>query len=505
MPVQPAKRRLPSGRFRLVVLCAVAATLAGLVALLSGNVTRSADPDPDSGFVAPRTYHVKPPGGRKRPERDKPIHIAYARGDRAGEKTGRLTMDVSDAGETLRLKQFGSGCSSFGGGVRVECKVGASYDSWADWAGALPYAAPGSKAGDSGELRLRYRAPDGHMATRTTTVVVGGPILEVRHPETLTGVRPGAVTGWDLAVRNTGETTAHGVALLVATDGELTMTQHFANCRYPGADAPPRTAYCTFPDLRLRPGRTAVFSPGLRLRTPHVLDHGSLRQSAWPLDLGPYQDVLVPDGGEPGDGPPLHARTRSGGSGPWSDEREAWTEVSTDNPADYAAIGARVRVAPGGEREVRVGGRTEGPGDPGQGGAYDLVFTVPRGAEVVQEPMEEIDEDVVQPVCRHKGTVYSCPLRVHDPGAEETFAFTLRFGDRAGDGAVRLRERKDSAPPEDPDTTDHTAAVTVDLDARYASSPAASGHGLAWSILGGLAAGAFAGALLLRRRRRQRR
>ncbi|MBA2945645.1 hypothetical protein [Streptomyces himalayensis] len=506
MPEQPTDRPvLLSGRRRAVVRCTVALVLAVLAAPLPGSVTASAEPTPDSGLVAPRTYHVKPPGGRKRPERDKRIHIQYRRGgsEGVGAKTGRLTMDVSGSKETLRLKQFGNGCSSTGG-VTVVCEVGASYNSWADWAGALPYAAPGSKAGDRGELHLRYRAPDGHVSTATTTVVVGGPILEVRRPKTIAGVRPSAETGLDLAVRNTGETTADGVALMVEAGSELTLTQRFANCRYTEGDDAPRNAYCTFPDLRLRPGQTVVFSPGLRIRTPRTLDHGSLRQSAWPLDLGPYEDVRVPDGGKPGDGPPLRTQVRSGGSGQWSDEREAWTEVRTDNPADYAAIGAHVRAAPGEKQEVRVGARTDGPGDPGQGGAYDLVFTVPRGAEVLKEPMEEIDEDVFEPSCRHQDNVYTCPLRVHEPGSEETLPFTLRFGKDAGDGAVRLKERKGDEPPEDPDTSDHTAAVTVDLDAAYASSTA-SGHHVAWGVTGALAAFVVAyGGLLLWRRRQQR-
>ncbi|GAA2325057.1 hypothetical protein OKJ48_00820 [Streptomyces kunmingensis] len=506
MPAQPT--HLPvllSGRRRALLRCAVAAALAALAALLPGSVTASAEPAPESGLVAPSTYHVKPPGGRKRPERDKRLHIRYTRGESegVGEKTGRLTMDVSGAKETLRLKQFGSGCSSTGG-VRVVCKVGASYNSWADWAGALPYAAPGSKAGDRGELRMRYEAPDGHVSTATTTVVVGGPILEVRSPETVTGVRPGAETVLDLAVRNSGETTADGVALMIGGVSELTLTQRFSNCRYTGDDDAPQTAYCTFPDLRLRPGQTVVFSPGLRLRTHETLDHGSLYQTAWPLDVGPYHDVLVPDGGTAGDGPPLRPQVRSGGSGQWSDEREAWAEVRTDNPADYAAIGAHVRAAPGGEQEVRVGARADGPGDPGQGGAYNLVFTVPRGAEVVKEPMEELDEDVHEPTCRRRGAVYTCPLRVHEPGTEETLPFTLKFGENAGDGSVRLTKRKDDEPPADPDTTDHTAAVTVDLDVKYASTTA-SGHGLAWSVTGGLAAVVVGGGGLLLWRRRQQR
>ncbi|MFI6874103.1 hypothetical protein ACIBL6_11740 [Streptomyces sp. NPDC050400] len=486
----------------------VAVLAAGALAVLTLMEFR-AGPAPGERPVltAPGTYHVKPPGGRKRPERDKRLHIRYAPDDpdavgEVGPKSGHLTMDVSAAKDVLRLKKFGSGCTNTADLV-VVCDVGTWYDSWAGWSGALPYAAPGSKAGDSGRLRMTYEAPDGHVATATTRVVVGGPILEVRAPKVVDGIRPGAETSMDLAVRNTGETTAHGIALLLTVDNELPLSQHFANCRYSGADRGAQTAYCTFPDLRLPPGRTVVFGPGLRMRTPKVIDHADLRQSAWPLDLGPYEAVRMTSPGPAGDGPRLEPVVRAGGRGAWSDDAEVWTMVHTDNPADYAAIGDRVAGAPGDVRDVRIGARNDGPGDPGQGGAFDLVFTPPRGSTVVKEPMQEIDDDVFEPLCRHKGDTYTCPSTAHEPGEERTLTFTLRLAAGDGDGLVRLKPR--GAPDErtaDPDPSDNTARVVV-VPAE-AAPPAARSDTLAWTVGAVALAGVTAvGALLLRRRARR--
>ncbi|WP_431775332.1 hypothetical protein [Streptomyces cucumeris] len=502
MPDQPTKReRGGVGRFYADVVVLVLGVLAGLLPTgATPSAFAASDATPE--LVAPRTYHVKPPGGRKRPDRDKRLHISYdrGRGGKQGPQTGRLTMDVSHAKDILRLKKFGHGCTSIGG-LTVVCKVGARYDSWTDWAGALPCAASGSEPGDTGELRMRYQAPDGSVSTATTRVVVGGPILEVRRPEVIDGVRPGADTEMDLTVRNSGETPAHGVALQFTVDSELPLKQKFANCRYSGGDSQ-QTAYCTFPDLRLRPGQTAVFTPGLRMRAPKILNHADLHQSAWPVDLGPYEDVHVPTGDRPGHGPELEPQLRSGGKGQWSDEADVWTEVRTDIPANYAAIGDRVRGSAGDKREVKVGARNDGPGDLGDGGTFDLVFTLPKGAEVLKEPMEEIDDDAYEPVCRREQDTYTCPLSVHQPGEAKTLPFTLRLGTGAA-GTVWLKERSPGEHPEDPDRSDNTARVTVDPAVHTAS--ASHGHPLAWAIGSGAAVLAAAGAMLLLRRKRRNR
>ncbi|MDT0412201.1 MULTISPECIES: hypothetical protein [Streptomyces] len=484
MPVRPHAPRTRG------VLLALAACLTGVVPLGTAPAA-AAEPH----LTAPATYHIAPPGGPKRPARDKRLHVSYDGDAVAGRKTGRLIMDVSGAADVLRLKKFGNGCS--GDRTRIVCAVGASYNSWADWAGALPYAAPGSKAGDAGDLRMRYEAPGGKVSEATTRVVVGGPVLEIRRPEKVAHLRPGARTPFAFVVRNAGETPAHGLGLTYTTDAMTPTTERFSNCRYHAA-----TAVCRFPALDLASGESVDLAPGLDLRAPKTETAGSLYQSAWPLDLGPYEGVVVPDEGEPGKGPALRPEPGKGTTGTWSDEDTAWTHFSVDNPSDYAAVGTRVPGGAGEERDVRIGATNNGPGDPGQNSPVEIRFTPPQGARVLKEPMEELDEDYFEPLCTHdKAGVYTCPLTVHEPGDTQRLAFRLRLGTASGDGSVRLRGRGGKEYPADPEPANDKAAVTV-----MGAGPGASGesHAAAWWAGGG-AAVVVAGALVLWARGRRSR
>ncbi|WP_431038735.1 hypothetical protein ACQYWQ_28840 [Streptomyces sp. P6-2-1] len=477
------------------VLLALAACLTGVVPL---GTTPAAAADPH--LTAPATYHVAPPGGRKRPARDKRLHVRYDVDAVAGKRTGRLIMDVRGAEDVLRLKKFGNGCSGDSG--RIVCAVGASYNSWADWAGALPYAAPGSRAGDAGDLHLRFEAPGGRVSEATTRVVVGGPILEIRRPEKVAHLRPGARTHFAFVVRNAGETPAHGLGLTYTTDTMTPETERFSNCRYHDT-----TAVCRFPSLDLAAGESVDLAPGLDLRAPKVETGGSLHQSAWPLDLGPYDGVVVPDRTEPGKGPALRPEpgtASTAATGTWSDEATAWTQFSVDNPSDYAALGARTSGSGGEERDISVGATNKGPGDPGGNPAVALRFTPPKGARVLKEPMEELDEDYFEPLCTHdKAGVYTCPLAVHEPGDTQHLTFRLRLGPVPAEGSVRLRGRDGKEYPGDPEPANDTARV-VALAGEGADSPGGSGNHAAWWAGGG-AAVVVAGALALWARGRRSR
>ncbi|MFJ4439417.1 hypothetical protein [Streptomyces sp. NPDC088923] len=486
MPVRPHTPRTRGA------LLALAACLAGVVPL---TTTPAAAADPH--LSAPATYHVAPPGGPKRPARDKRLHVLYDADVATGEKSGRLIMDVRGAEKVLHLKKFGNGCS--GDGTRIVCAVGASYNSWADWAGALPYAAPGSTAGDTGDLHLRYEAPGGRVSEATTRVVVGGPVLEIRRPEQVTHLRPGARTHFALVVRNAGETPAHGLGLTYTTDTVTSVTERFSNCRYHGT-----TATCRFPSLDLAPGESVDLAPGLDLRAPEVETGGGLHQSAWPLDLGPYDGVVVPERGEPGKGPALRPQPGTGTTGTWSREATAWTRFSVDNPSDYAAVGARVRGHEGEERDVRVGAANKGPGDPGGYPSVKVEFTPPKGSRVLKEPMEELDEDYFEPLCEHDRTgVYTCPLTVHEPGDTQLLTFRLRLGALPAEGSVRLRGKDGEEYPADPEPANDTARVA----AEAGEGPRASGGGQAagWGTAGGVVVVLAGAAFLVRARRRRSR
>ncbi|WP_372350044.1 hypothetical protein [Streptomyces sp. KL116D] len=296
-------------------------------------------------------------------------------------------MDVRASKDVLRLKKFGSGCTNTADLV-VVCDVGTRYDSWAGWSGALPYAAPGSKAGDTGRLRMTYEAPDGHVATATTRVVVGGPILEVRAPKVVGGIRPGAETSMDSGGAQHGRD--HRPRRRPAADRRQRAAAVTALRELPlqRADRGAQTAYCTFPDLRSPPGRTVVFGPGLRMRTP--------RSSTTPICAsrpGRSTSARVRSRAhdEPGTGrrrsPARTGECARAAGGAWSDDAEVWTMVHTDNPADYAAIGDRGGRA--GRRARRADRRAQRrPGRPRPGRRLRPRLHPPRGSTVVKEPMQ---------------------------------------------------------------------------------------------------------------------
>ncbi|NEA42154.1 hypothetical protein [Streptomyces sp. SID11385] len=471
------------------VLLALAACLTGVVPLGTAPAA-AAEPH----LTAPATYHVAPPGGPKRPARDKRLHVYYDADTVAGEKSGRLIMDVRGAEKVLYLKKFGNGCA--GDRTRIVCAVGASYNSWGDWAGALPHAAPGSEAGDAGDLHLRYEAPDGRVSEATTHVVVGGPVLEIRRAEEVTHLRPGARTRVALVVRNAGETPAHGLGFTYTTS-TMTPAEGFSNCRYRRT-----TAVCRFPSLDLAPGESVALAPGLDLRAPEVRTEGSLQLSAWPLDLGPYDGVVVPERGEPGKGPALRPEPGTGTTGTWSREATAWTRFSVDNPSDFAAVGARLRGHGGEEHDIRVGATNKGPGDPGGYPSVKIEFTPPKGSRVLKEPMEELDEDYFEPLCTHdKAGVYTCPLTVHEPGDTQLLTFRVRLGTLPAEGSVRLRGKDGKEYPADPEPADDTARVAAVVGEE--PRPGDGGHAAVWGAAGG-AVVVLAGAVYLVRARGRR-
>ncbi|WP_234010304.1 hypothetical protein [Streptomyces sp. SPB074] len=132
----------------------------------------------------------------------------------------------------------------------------------------------------------------------------------------------------------------------------------------------------------------------------------------------------------------------------------------------------------------------------------ELRFTPPEGARVLKEPMEELDEDYFEPLCKHdKAGVYTCPLTAHEPGDTQHLAFRLRLGEESGDGSVRLRGRDGKEYPADPDPANDTADVTLSGKVPGTSG---GGHAAAWWAGGGAVA-VLAGALALWARGRRAR
>ncbi|NDZ78822.1 hypothetical protein G3I19_09845 [Streptomyces sp. SID10853] len=499
----------------------VLALLAGVLALLGSGVlpptAALADEGSDApGLTAPASFRVAPYGGKPRPDREKHILISYDRGVPRGEENGStLTMDVTDSSDVLRLKEYGNGCS--GTDLRVVCHVGEAYDSWTDWAGALPRAAPASKPGDTGELHVSFRDARGDVSRVTTRVEVGGPVLALREQDTLR-VASGKEHAVALGVRNTGELPADGFTVTATVDEGLAPVRRSRSCDYLSHGGA-TIVLCRFPGVRLEPGDEAHVDDWLVLGASRSLMYSSFRATVALLGSGADNGGLdgssrstaepTPSGtSRRGTGATLVPRVGGarGGSGKYSEAKDVWTKVRIANHPDYALL-SELSAADGGGRRLTVGLRNDGAGDPhgaNGGGGATLVLTLPEGTDVRKEPMEEIDEDEFEPVCRHHESTYTCPLNAAAPGGSSTLDFEVRKGKggAAGSGLAKaaLRIGDTEADHADPDAANNTG--TFDPFGPV-SDEAGSGPGtvlVVGCVLGGCVV--LAGSAVLWRRKR---
>ncbi|MFE1802729.1 hypothetical protein ACFW9L_42080 [Streptomyces sp. NPDC059517] len=447
-------RRPAAVRLALVMLL----TLGGLTGC--GTL---ADTGKKSSIAVPDLFYLRPHGDDSGPERKMPFHVqaedVQAKRDFSAQDH-RLTVDVTGSGRAVRLKisdirKKNPRCS--GSATRVVCKVSGVYNSWSDLDRVYPYAAPGGKAGDSETVRFRFSTKQGRTLTARTRVVVGEPVVKVRTTKLFEDVGPGSVLRAPLVVRNTGEVPVRGVGLMLAVGSGLSFEDRHGNCRYPGAQKG-TLAVCEFPGLRIPAGKAVVLHPDLTLDVATTQLYTSFSQQAWALDMGPAQHSVVPEGGDPGDGPRLTAATAKGPDleGTFAGG-DVGSEVQVDTHADFEVLPVEVSGARGTERSVRLKVRNNGPATPG---STRLLFTPPPGAIVVGQPEEAIDEDVYEPSCELDKGTYSCPVRSGlAAGESSTFEFTLRLGG-PGEGRVRVIDTADTD-RRDPDPANDTAPVTV--------------------------------------------
>lgn len=445
-------------RRRVGVLCLA-------LGLVGGGVACDAGIGASGGvrLTVPEVFYLRPPGDRA--GRPGPVTLdvrvagASAATDDDPTRHGSVTVDARGLESVVTLRKNGSRCT--GGPAKVTCSTGPA-GIWSNDNQVKPVAAEGSKVGDTGTIRYRLTTADGTVRTARTRVVVGEPVLEMRRPDRITGVAPGGTVTFPLVVRNTGEVAADGVAVAFDTSG-MPHRQRYRNCRY-AASHQGHTAVCSFPDLRIRPGEMVAFTPAPRFEAPQKQLSSSVRQSTWPLVLGPPADAGWPPDGAPGDGAALTARdiTRPpAGPATFSARDVVWTDVDMAVHADFAAVGATVHGSRDSEQRISVGARNGGPGELGAGRTVTVEFTVPLGSLVVKQPTHRTDEDTYGPLCRHgfdadDRDVYTCEVDAMGAGRTHTLDFTLRLHD-SGTGRVRVR----SAAGVDGRSANDTARVTV--------------------------------------------
>ncbi|MEV0224435.1 hypothetical protein [Streptomyces sp. NPDC050704] len=444
----------------------VAVCLA-LVTLLGGLAGCGADAGAGVGkkswIAVPDLFYLRPPGDRSGPTDKVPFHVeaedVKAR-SRFGTQDHRLTVDVVGSERTVRLKisdirKKNPRCAGIA--TRVVCRVSGAYNSWSDIDRVYPFAAPGSKPGDSGTVRFRFTTQQGKTLSARTRVVVGEPVVKVRTTKVFEDVGPGSVLRTPLVVRNTGEVPVRGVGLKLAVGTGLRFEHRYANCRYPKAQKD-SVAVCEFPGLRIPPGQAVILRPDLALNVSRTQMYTSFNQQAWALDLGPAKNSVVPEGGDHGDGPRLTTGTAKGDDlkGTFAGG-DLWSEVRVDTYADFEVFAAEVSGERGTEHTVRLKVRNNGPADPG---STTLLFTPPESATVLKQPMEAIDEDVYEPYCDLDQGTYSCSVGSGlEAGRTRTFEFTLRLGG-PGEGSVRVTDTA-GTDRRDPDPANDTAPVTV--------------------------------------------
>ncbi|MEU8706036.1 hypothetical protein [Streptomyces sp. NPDC048565] len=510
------RRRSPAPRAWLPALGLLVGVLAvlGLYVLLP-NTGPADENGSASGLSAPASFRVAPYGGKPRPDREKNLLVSYDRGvPRGVGNESTLTMDVSGSSGVLRLKGYSTSCS--GTDHKVVCRVGEAYDSWTDGARVLPRAAPTSKPGDKGELHITFRNANGEVSRATTRIAVGGPVLALREQDPLrmeSGKRHAAA----LDVRNTGELPADGFTVTATVDGAMGPVRRSRSCDYVSHRGA-TVVTCRFPGLRIEPGEEAHVPNWLVLRgsrtqmgsffraTVELLgsgaDNGGLDGSSRSTS-GPSPSGTPRAGAGPALAPQVHAAPSKGAK--YSEEKEVWTTVRIANHPDYVLV-SDLSAADGDGRHLRVGLRNNGPGRP-SGGSATLVLTLPEGTDVHKEPMEEIDTDTFDPVCRHQGLTYTCPLRTAVPGESYTLDFEVRGSKSVGSGKAKAALRIGDMEEDHADLDATNNSRTFDLfgpvpDEAESDAGTNVGVGVA-GALGGCVVLAVAGVLVRRKLRRR--
>ena len=416
-----------------------------------------------SWIAVPDLFYLRPHGDKSGPTNKVPFHVqaedVKAR-SRVGTQDHRLTVDVTGSEGAVRLKiseirKKNPRCA--GTDIRVVCRVGGAYNSWSDIDRVHPFAAPGSKPGDSGTVRFSFTTRKGKTLSARTRVLVGEPVVKVRTTKVFEDVGPGSVLRTPVVVRNTGEVPVRGVGLSLAVGTGLRFEHQHGNCRYPGLQKG-SVAVCEFPDLRIPPGQAVTLRPDPALNVATTEMYSSFHQEAWALDMGPAKNSVVPEGGDHGDGPRLTTATAKEADlkGTFAGG-DVWSEVRVDTHADFEVFAVEVSGGRGTEHTVHLKVRNNGPANPG---STTLLFTPPESATVVKQPMEAIDEDVYEPYCDLDQGTYSCSVGSGlEAGRTRTFDFTLRLGGPS-EGGVRVTDTPDSD-RRDPDPANDTAPVTV--------------------------------------------
>ncbi|MEU6956558.1 peptidase [Streptomyces sp. NPDC045714] len=412
-----------------------------------------------------------------------------------------LTFDLSDIEGVAEVAFDGESGSA-------DCEVTgtkAVCEDWGIWPGSrraadlLVTAAEGSRAGDTGTIRVTGEAAGATFTPFTTRLTVGGTDLVMEKLPFDQELNPGDEQRAPITFSNRGSRDADGVLLTLMYTRGLDIPQRYANCEYTedDPDVPGigwTTALCSV-EGAFEAGETYTLATPLTLEATtrayydtfvyRIHEDGAAQRTAqragapFARGTGPVLKAV------PVKAPQQGATARGSDINPEDNQQEA--DFRTKNTADFVAYGDEASGAAGTTVEADIGFRNEGPawighlrsGEP----VATLDFTVPQGASVTAKPDRcravtadgKYRADQKSPAPRY---VCDTSMTVWD-GADLGLPFELRI-DRAligasGEVTVRNTRQQNPALPFDPKPANNTAFLVLNGEGGGSDSGGTTG------------------------------
>ncbi|MEU4771230.1 LPXTG cell wall anchor domain-containing protein [Micromonospora sp. NPDC023644] len=399
--------------------------------------------------------------------------------ERPGDYT--VKVDRSKVAGFAEVQNSGPEDACTESGAILTCKVQDVDDdgSYLNMVELYVRAKDGAKPDQKGELEFTVTSTDSDSASFRSTVAVGeGVDLAAAESLDLSGA-PGATLKAPLKVENRGETATRGAVLFVFGAYGLSPAKKYENCEYTTGEFDAYAFACTF-DTVIEPNEAARLDPSFGFTVPADTWAPNTYAGAaiWftPADWEEFKsqvdvaDELGPKGTDGKLELKSGAMRRSAQTdvNPYDNETWIQLQVTGDQRADVAALGAKVEAEVGKTVPVTVGYVNNGPAAVGTGGSEGIwvstTVTLPKGVTAVRAPETCVSNGSGEGEPGEPGaSVYRCFLNGHlGKGKKAEFDFELRI-DKAGShsGEVKLRTGYDESVVKDLDPTNDAAKILV--------------------------------------------
>ncbi|MEV1142598.1 LPXTG cell wall anchor domain-containing protein [Micromonospora sp. NPDC049799] len=311
--------------------------------------------------------------------------------------------------------------------------------------------------GDEGALKVSASAKGFDPVSYESRVRVGEGVDLAAGPETVRSAAPGATFTAPLAVRNVGETTAKGAAVVFYNDHGIRATKKHSNCTYVGDEL--RT--CRF-DEALAPGTGGAATLAYALGKDTFAPGTEWGEIIWMTpaefeDFEAYLGTLDITIGTPGTGDELNlaasaASARISAQGSQADTQPAnnhshlEVKVTGKNSTDLEAFGAKLAGGKGAEVDATIGFRNNGPAtlDATRSGSSvtHMTVDVPKGTSAIAVPESCFPvkgEEWGEPG-EPGGRQYRCyTTSFLKAGEQETFEFGFRIDEVIANSAGTVK------------------------------------------------------------------